>query len=238
MPRRPRESQVVPHFPHHVTLRGNNRRRLFSYPGDYARFISFVVAALERCDCRLHALTLMANHVHLIVTPASAGALAAFVQRFAQAYAQWRNRRRDSSGKLFEERYWCRPLLTAEQVASATAYVDLNGWRAGIEHNPFAYRWSTGAIHAGEPGRAGVPPAAWTPSAWYVELGASPEERAAVYVDFIRAYIALPRDEAGGGPEFEASVRPYRRRVERPDGTCALEQAAVYAAPRQSKIRT
>src|SRR5947207_1436289 len=118
MPRRPR--LVLPRVPHHVVLRGNNRRVLFSSKRDYEMFLFFLWRALERGGCGLHAATLMSNHVHLLLTPADADALSGFVKSVAQRYAQLRNVKRDSSGKLFEERFFSRPVLTERQVAVVT----------------------------------------------------------------------------------------------------------------------
>src|SRR5262245_7810080 len=99
---------IVPGLPHHVVLRGNNRRRLFSSKLDYRMFLYFAGLSLKRCQVGLHALTLMSNHAHLLVTPRHQHDLAAFVKPLAQRYAQLRNEKRNASGKLFEERYWSR----------------------------------------------------------------------------------------------------------------------------------
>ncbi len=60
---------VIPGQPHHVYLRGNNRRRLFSSGADYERFIACLTLGISASECVLHQLTLMTNHVHLIATP-------------------------------------------------------------------------------------------------------------------------------------------------------------------------
>ena len=67
MPRTAR--QILRGIPHHIVLRGNNRRRLFSYPRDYLFFLGLMSAQLIRSDVGMHALCLMPNHVHLLATP-------------------------------------------------------------------------------------------------------------------------------------------------------------------------
>ncbi len=91
-------------------LRGNNKRRLFSYAPDYRRMIGMISDALRQRLVFLHALVLMSNHLHALVTPYDSDALAAFVHPFAQRYAQYRNRRRGRPGKVFEERYQAIPV--------------------------------------------------------------------------------------------------------------------------------
>ncbi|HEY7955508.1 MAG TPA: transposase, partial [Polyangia bacterium] len=122
---------VAPGLPHHVILRGNNRRRLFSYPSDYQRFLYYLERGLRDVGCWMHAAALMTNHVHLILSPPDRRALSDCVRAFSQRYAQYRNRRKNASGKLFEQRFAAFPILHERQLAVTTVYVDLNPQRAG-----------------------------------------------------------------------------------------------------------
>src|SRR5581483_10875885 len=117
---------IIPGLPHHLILRGNNRRRLFSYPTEYSRFLWDMWRAQRRAPVAVHAIMLMKNHVHLIVTPPDADTLAGWVRGFAQRYAQLRNARRSGSGKLFEERFTRIPIRSERQLAVTMAYLDLN----------------------------------------------------------------------------------------------------------------
>src|SRR5262249_9187154 len=117
---------VLPGFAHHVVVRGNNRRLLFSYSDDYKMFLFFLAHALERRHCRLNAITMMSNHVHLLLTPAEESSLAACVKSFSQRYAQFRNKQRGASGKLFEQRFFSRPVLTEAQVGIVISYIHAN----------------------------------------------------------------------------------------------------------------
>lgn len=204
-------------------LRGNNRRRLFSYPSDYRRFLWDLGLALRLGQCLLHALALMKNHVHLILTPIDAAALAKLIQRTAQRYAQQRNALRETTGKLFEQRYLAKPILSERQLAVTTAYVELNPVRAGIVADPQDWPWSTYALHAGAP--SVIAPSLWTPSPWYLSLGHDALERANAYAAWVREYR-----ERGEAPEavekiaiLEAlSSQPYTRRLRRPNGSAAM----------------
>ena len=215
-------------MPHHVTLRGNNRRRLFSSSTDCERFLWYLGRAVRKTGVRLLALSLMPNHVHLIVTPADAATLSRFVKLTAQRYAQARNRRRDGSGKLFEERYHCVPILSDEQLAVTTAYVDLNAFRAHYVEDFAAHRWCTYRLHAGLPDSA-IPADLWTPSPWYLSLGDTPEARAACYRDFAAVCGARYRAaEAAAAATTRTELSPvYARRLERPDRTRAAEEGPL-----------
>src|SRR5690349_14055646 len=118
VPRHPRI--VVPAVPHHVYLRGNNRRRLFSSAADRQRMLGCLVKGVETSGCAVHQLTLMTNHVHLIVTPPLAKALSTLIHRTCQRYAQARNAARGASGKLFEERYHSKPILDERYLMTTT----------------------------------------------------------------------------------------------------------------------
>ncbi len=221
MSRKPRI--VVPEFPHHVTLRGNNGRRLFSYAKDYVRFIFLLSRALPRADCIINAVALMTNHVHLLLTPRDAGALSAFVKFVAQCYAQGRNAQRHLTGRLFDSRYHSTPVLTDEQLAITTAYIELNPVRAGIVERPGDYRWSTYRLHAAR-ADSHWPRGLWTPSPWYESLSDHPLERAEHYerwVADVRARDLRPQEMTNEmRMELEQTLRATRRE-RRPNGTSA-----------------
>src|SRR5215471_11497783 len=186
MARKPRI--VLPGFPHHVVMRGNNRRILFKR-GDHGMFLYFVGLALDRGDCFLHAATLMSNHVHLLVTPTGEKALSRFVKAVAQRYAQLRNQKRDASGKLWEERFFSRPVLDEYQVAVVTSYIHANPVRSGNVVDPIDYPWSMHGLHANKPDKSKIQSSLWTPSDWYAALGDIPARRGKRYLEAYDDYI-------------------------------------------------
>ena len=168
MARRPRI--VTPNLPHHIVLRGNNRRRLFSTTGDYHLFHYFLADALRRHGCALHALTLMSHHVQMLLTPREPTSLSSCVKAFAQRYAQVRNDKRGASGRLFEPAFFSCPVLTEAQVAIVTAHIHANPVRAGCVGDALDYQWSTHGLHMCAPARSGIHVELWTPSRWYLSL--------------------------------------------------------------------
>ena len=220
--------QVHPDLPHHVILRGNNRRRLFSSATDYSKFIAFLGEAIDRNTVALHGLTLMSNHVHAILRPPDAEALSRTIKSTAQRFAVHRNREREGSGKLFEQRFFCAAIATDEYLARVTCYNDLNAVRAGRVEDPLDFRWSTYALHAGVPERSSIPAEIWTPSPWYLALGHDPAERAGRYTEAAWAYVthALPERHAAIALAAEAMSATKTRaefpEARRPDRSRAL----------------
>jgi REP element-mobilizing transposase RayT len=66
----------LPGIPQHVVQRGNNRLPCVLDDGDRARCWQLLAEGLSRTGCALHAWVLMDNHVHLLLTPPAAGAVA------------------------------------------------------------------------------------------------------------------------------------------------------------------
>ncbi len=215
---------VIPGLPHHAYLRGNNRRRLFSSKGDRLAMLRCLRRGLDAGECLLHQLTLMTNHLHLIVTPPRADGLAVLFKRANQRYAQLRNEQRGDSGKLFEQRYRSKPITSDAQLMATTLYNDANAYRAGMVADPLAHAWSSGPLHAQRAG-ALISTDMWTPSAWYLGLGTTPAERGAAYAELMSSYVKLEHEALVDDDVERADSEAYSRRVERPDGSSAREAA-------------
>lgn len=233
MARQPRRDTVLPDHPHHIIVRGNNRRNLFSYVSCYRAFLSYVAEASQRLEVPVHALTLMRNHAHIVSTPHEPDQLAAWVKRFAQRYAARRNRARDASGKLFEQRYTAIPIRSEAQLAATIPYIELNPVRAGLVTAPDAWRWSTYALHVG---RGEVLPelaALWTPHAWWSSLGATTRTRGRAYGELVQARLEEARARDAAASAIEPSA--YTLCLERPDRSSAADGAVeVYESARDA----
>ena len=161
----------------------------------------------------------MRNHVHLIVTPQEHRQLSRFVSSVSQTYAQYRNRTRQGSGKLFEERYKSYPITNEQYMAVATVYVELNPVFGGICPHAGDYPWSTFTLHAGAQAREPWINRLWAPSPWYLSLGGTREARAEAYLDWFEHYRA--RND-WSEISAEPSDKEDRKRFERPDRRTAI----------------
>lgn len=213
---------VLPHHPHHVVLRGSNRRALFSYQDDFAHFLYQLGRGALFSKCEINGATLMTNHVHLVVTPPDELALAKFVKHVAQRYAQRRNQLRRGSGHQFEARFFSRPIRTDLQLALTLQYIDLNPVRAGISRDAGGYRWSTYGLHAAT--ATSFPSSLWTPTHWYLGLAATRDDRATKYAQWVRdchERHARPTEPSAADEKATLKALTCHTRIRRPDGTRA-----------------
>lgn len=159
--------------------------------------------------------------MHLIAVPPQPDALRVLIHRTCLRYAQVRNHARDATGKLFEERFRSKPILDEVYLATVTIYNDVNAYRAGVVAEPLGHLWSTGPLHAGRTSM--IPRDLWTPSPWYVALGATMAERATRYCEAVAAHM-----RARGAEPGTVRAPRYRLRVERPDGTSARDESPMW----------
>jgi putative transposase len=77
----PRPTRLdVPGVPQHVSQRGNDRQPCLFADADYLRYRSDLREVAMREGCAVHAYVLMTNHVHLLVTPMTEGAIGRVMQ--------------------------------------------------------------------------------------------------------------------------------------------------------------
>lgn len=72
MARKPRLD--LPGFAQHIIQRGNNRQVCFVSEEDFSMYAHHLHRASQKYDVEIHAWVFMTNHVHLLVTPKTAGA--------------------------------------------------------------------------------------------------------------------------------------------------------------------
>jgi putative transposase len=139
---------VVAGYPLHVVQRGINRAPCFTANGDYASYLRFLGSLAAQFECAVHAYCLMTNHVHLLLTPASADGCALLMKNLGQRYVQWLNHRLGRSGTLWGGRFYSCIVNTDHYLLACYRYIELNPVRAGIVLSPDQYPWSSYAANA------------------------------------------------------------------------------------------
>ena len=129
--------------PLHVIQRGNNRAACFVSDGDRHVYLKYLAGAATRHNCAIHAYALMPNHVHLLVTPAAPGAVAAMMQDLGRRYVRVFNDIHQRTGTLWEGRYKAALVDSERYLFTCQRYIELNPVRGGLVRHPADYRWSS-----------------------------------------------------------------------------------------------
>ena len=215
-PSMPTSSRVVlPGVPLHVTQRGVDRGPTFIAPEDHAYYRWLLRDSAARGGCLVHAYVLMDNHIHLLITPADAGAAARMMRSLGRRYVRYFNDRYRRTGTLWEGRFRSAVVDSAQYFLRCSRYIELNPVRAAMLTDSRQYLWSSVRHNA-----LGVLDPTITSRAEYEALGVEGASRCA-------ANYALFRGELGaaGSPSFAPKV------LGRPKLLSTLYQQIVAALP-------
>ena len=182
MARQPRLD--VPGIPRHVVQRGNDRQICFAAGADYLRYLQELREASSRHDCAVHAYVLMTNHVHLLVTPATTGAISRMMQAVGRRYVGSFNARYRRTGTLWEGRFKAALVDTDRYLLTCYRYIELNPVRAQMTTDPADYPWSS--YHHNALGQA-TP--LITPHEQYTLLATTPAARQAAYRALVHEHM-------------------------------------------------
>jgi len=194
---------VATGLPHHVTQRGNARRIIFESDADRLVYLQLLQSNCESYALSVLGFCLMSNHVHLIVVPESAEAMALALRHAHGRYASYLNARHGNSGHVWQGRYYSCPLDTGHLWA-ALRYTERNPVRAGMVAAPDLYHWSSTALHCGQK-HAPIPlhldvelwQASWNAASWREFVGQADADRE---IQTLRASTHTGRPL--GAPEF------------------------------------
>ena len=139
---------VIPHLPHHVTQRGNNRQDVFLVDDDRRTYLALLKDRCDEAGVRVLGYCLMTNHVHLIIVPPNDASLAAAIGRTHWLYTQYVNRLHGRSGHLWQNRFFSCA-LDEPHLWTALRYIECNPLRAGATRAAWNYPWSSAAAHVG-----------------------------------------------------------------------------------------
>jgi putative transposase len=160
----------------HVVNRGNDRRRLFAFRGDYDAFIGILAATQHREELRLLGYVVMPNHWHLVAWPKSVQQLSRFMQRVTSAHAAIVRTHSHSTGHghVYQGRYHATAVGTDVQLMRTLRYVEANPVRAGLVERAEFWRWSSLDERLGACRLITDPPTPLPPVATWLDLVNAP----------------------------------------------------------------
>lgn len=211
----------LPGVAQHVIQRGNDRKPCFFRELDYIRYLQDLRDAALKCNCAVHAYVLMTNHVHLLVTPASSGAVSRMMQNLGRAYVRYINDHRSRTGTLWEGRFKSCLVDDESYLLACSRYIELNPVRAGMVERPEHYRWSS--YHANA---LGVCDLLVSPHPTYLRMGLQAADCRDAYRDLVAQGVAdtelsqirmyAQQQRALGPTNFQAHVESSLLRRARP----------------------
>ena len=139
---------VAVDIPHHVTQRGNGRRFILDCDADQAVYLKLLRENMKLYGGAVIGYCVMSNHIHLIATPTKADGLAEALKQTHGRYACYWNVARQSSGHVWQGRYYSCPLDPAH-LWEALRYTELNPLRARLVAAAELWPWSSAASHCG-----------------------------------------------------------------------------------------
>jgi putative transposase len=147
MSRQPRV--VVVDVAHHVTQRGNGRQFILANDAERLVYLDLLRQGLRGQELSVVGYCLMSNHVHLVVIPRRAEALAETFKQVHGRYAAYWNVSHASSGHVWQGRFYSCP-MDLPHLWTALRYAELNPVRAGMAAEAAAWPWSSAAAHCGK----------------------------------------------------------------------------------------
>ena len=167
---------IVPEYPMHLVVRGNDRQDIFRSEGDRVFFHRCLVEVTRRHQVEVHAYVLMSNHVHLLATGQALNSLAKVIQGMGRRYVSYFNYLHGRTGTLWEGRFHSSLVQEDRYFLACHRYIEMNPVRAKLVERPGEYRWSSFGFN-----RMGKADDLVTPHSVYLSLGSTEARRQGAY---------------------------------------------------------
>lgn len=131
---------------YHVILRGNNQQNLFYDNEDRYFFRNRMKKYARELKIEVYCYCLMSNHIHLLIKTECF--LSLYIQKMANSYVYYFNRKYGRSGHLFQGRFKSEPVDDDIYFKTVLRYIIQNPSKAGLSDFK-TYKWSNYAALIG-----------------------------------------------------------------------------------------
>lgn len=138
MPRKPRIFTDTGIY--HIILRGNNKQNLFCDNKDRYFLLNRMKKYSEELNISIFSYCLMNNHIHILLK--AKDTLSLFVQKLANSYVYYFNKKYERTGHLFQGRFKSEPVNNDFYFKTVLRYILQNPIKAGILDFK-TYKWSS-----------------------------------------------------------------------------------------------
>jgi putative transposase len=118
-------------WPHLVVQRVHEGQLLARDASDRQALMDVLKSLAREHDVAVHAYVLAADHLCLLLTPASAESLSLLMQGLGRRYVAAYNRRHGRQGSLWSGRYRATVLDPAQYLLDAMVFVESPAWQGG-----------------------------------------------------------------------------------------------------------
>ena len=131
---------------YHITSRTNGKEKIFDRKPGKVIMMMLLKEAKEKYNFVVHNFCIMPNHIHLLVTPKEGKDLPKIMSWIKTQFSKrWNNFNR-SSGHIWGERYFARPINGTGDFLTVMDYIDKNPVKKGLVL--YAWDWKeSGAYH-------------------------------------------------------------------------------------------
>lgn len=133
---------VYPGAVYHITQRAPGRELVFVENKDYLSFLSMLKKIVKKFKLDLFCFSLLPNHLHLLLRIGEIN-LSEAMQHLFQAYAIYYNKKYMRKGHVFCGRYRASLCNDDVYMLTASVYIHLNPYKAGLTEDYKDYRWSS-----------------------------------------------------------------------------------------------
>jgi putative transposase len=118
---------------------------------EVARLVQDAFLLFDGERYRLHAWTIMPNHVHVLCSEVEGNPLGAVVASWKRFTAAQANRSLGRTGPFWQKDYWDRFIRNDEHFAAAEYYIDMNPVKAGLAAAPHDWPWGSARLKRDAP---------------------------------------------------------------------------------------
>lgn len=147
MPRRAREKSENGIY--HIILRGNSKQEIFHDNEDFIRFLDTLDRYKAKTNLKVYGWCLMNNHVHLLLEKGEEE-LSATMKRIGVSYVWFYNRKYETVGHLFQDRFKSEIVDSDQYLMTVIRYIHQNPVKAGLVKNPADWKWSSCSEYYGK----------------------------------------------------------------------------------------
>ena len=126
---------------YHVIVRGNNRSYIFRNKDNKETYKKIIAKYKKRYRFKLYAYCIMDNHAHLLIEVADIP-ISKSMQGIQQVFTQNYNRKNNTTGHIFEQRYKSFLCDKETYLLSLIRYIHQNPVRANLT-DALNYQWSS-----------------------------------------------------------------------------------------------